>query len=286
MYNRFDEKLTVEAEIFYRSRTGTELLQKTGKIGKKMKADAQTENDLRPLLNAAGCWMEDYARRKKWDDDELSEIYLAVTEKILQILFRFKKNGYSNFPAYLGRYTKNCRMNNMRKDFEKDNPALFELWDEERNLKRTPVSEEFLQKNEGIRNALLSLKPLNRIVISMRYNLSFLKSDADIFFKLMDPFDRMELIRRKEKFQQSEKKIMERLTGLTKRILQKKDQERKLLSQRKQKLLKKIMRPKELFSIAELGKIFGMPESRIARVCKVSITQIREEYEKSLKTSD
>ncbi|HMV76757.1 MAG TPA: hypothetical protein PLJ29_01180 [Leptospiraceae bacterium] len=286
MYNRFDERLSEEAEKFYRSGTGNKLMQKTGKVGKRMKSDPGADDDLHPLLNAAGIWMEEYARRKKWNGDELSETYIAITEKILQILFRFKKNGYSNFPSYLGKYIKNCRMNIMRRDFERDNPALFELWDEEGNFRRALTAEEPLKKNQNLRNALLALNPLNRMVISMRYNLSFMKSDADTFLKLMNESDRTEMMCRKEKLYQWEQKFLERLTGLTKRILERKDNERKLLSERKKRLLKKLMRPRELFSIAELGKIFGMPESRIARVCKVSISQIREEYEKSLKSSD
>lgn len=283
MYNRYDEQLVKEVKKFYESASGKELTQKTGKPGRKIKMNSDLEKDLRPILHTVGAWMEDYARRKKWNGDELSEVYITITEKFLHILLRFKKNGYANFSSYLGKYVKNCRMNILRKEFEKNNPALFELWDEERNFQRILIPEDNQKGNENIRNVLLALKPLNRIVISMRYNLALPKSETDSFLSLMNESDKKEMIGRKEKIQQSEKRYLERLTRLTGRILKKKDGERQMLSERKKRLVKKIMRPRELFSISELGKILGMPESRIARVCKVSINQIREEYEKSLK---
>ncbi|MCB1179099.1 MAG: hypothetical protein KDK36_16050 [Leptospiraceae bacterium] len=240
-----------------------------------------------PFSLEASIWVMNHIKEElAASDDEISDVFFHFSGKIKRISEFAKKRNYNNIVAYLAVYSKNLLRNIRRKKGSKENLDYLQIWNydkQESDLRASSKSIRILRK------ILKKINRLDRIIISLRFNLNLNQSDMEfLLYRLKELSREPELfIKNKEEKILSilgkQEKILERVNLYSRRIYYENRRKYKRDNRERKKLLiDKASAREELFSVKEISELLSISRYKVNKICRTTINLIKKEYEKKL----
>jgi DNA-directed RNA polymerase specialized sigma24 family protein len=240
--------------------------------------------DLTQFTSQAGIWVMRYVRQELGStDDEASEIFFYFLEKVQKVIERYKMADPIQIIPFLSIYSRNLLKNWRRRQFSKCTNEYLKLWDyhrEDSNEELSPSSVLFL------RSILKKVHRINRIVLSLRYNLELSAKDRSFLLKEISKNNIEPMLfsetHHNKLFSISMKrnKILNKINYYNHKIFNLGKTYRRNNKLQKKLLVEKLKSKEELFSIKDIAQLLNISRYKVSKICKETIDVIKEEYPK------
>jgi hypothetical protein len=235
-------------------------------------------NDLQNFQESVGVWLIKYGKKKlKIEDDLIGEIYCKLVEKFDSLKSYVDRVEIHNMSAILMVCTRNILFTLKRKLYKDDIPKLNNFYQDDLFLSSPSTLLDFYDL------LTLGLKPKDKIILCLRFNIRMGKRDKIFLNKLLkrnniDPVSfQKELEKRQEIASKNHKKIISSINRCIYEIFTNEDRAKyNTTIRRKKYFLQKYYRRDSLFTLDEIGKIMNMTKYHIRKKTDVAIDSLKK----------
>lgn len=228
------------------------------------------------FLNQIGIWILGYVtRRLRASEDEASMVFLKFWLERGKLLDYFNTKGCKNIFGFLSFFSKNL-LNYIRKKQESlRSKEEFVLSQEiEKHIERGLSSSNF--QEVILRYTLKKLPMINRVIICLRYGISLSIKEKDFLLNFLNSEEKYQQLltefeKRLQKLKSKDFEKIEKLNLYQWKLLYSADGNLEILSQRKKRLQKEILKAYEIFSFGELSTYLGLSKYKVSQSCEYSL---------------